>query len=118
MNTDLIIVDKENIKNKIHNIRGQQVMLDFDLAKIYGYTTKRFNQQVQRNIEKFDNDFMFQLTNKEIEELSRSQIVTSMQTKGIKGGRVYNPYVFTESGIYMLMTVLKKDLFNKIKELI
>jgi len=84
-------------------------MLDSDLAQIYGYTTKTFNQQVQRNIEKFDQDFMFQLTFKEASELSRSQNVTSIQTKGIKGGRTSMPYAFTEQGIYMLMTVLKGD---------
>ena len=56
---------------------------------------------------------MFQLTNEEVEELSRSKILTTMQIKGIKGGRTYNPYVFTESGIYMLMTVLKGELAIK-----
>lgn len=109
MTADLVLVDKQTIKDKMYYIRGQYVMIDSDLARIYGYTTKSFNQQVQRNIKKFETDFMFQLTNEEIEKLSRSQIVTSMQTKGIKGGRVYNPYAFTEQGIYMLMTVLKGE---------
>lgn len=107
---EIIILTYEDIKDKIYTIRGQKVMIDSDLAEIYGYTTKTFNQQVQRNIEKFDNDFMFQLTDEEKLELSRSHFVTSMQTKGIKDGRVYNPYVFTEQGIYMLMTVLKGEL--------
>ena len=93
-----------NIENKILVIRGQQVMLDRDLAEIYGYT---FNQQVKNNIEKFPDDMMFQLTKDEAEILSRSKFLTSiMQTEGMKGGRVYLPHVFTEQGIYMLMTVL------------
>ena len=100
---------KINIKNMIYVIRGKKVMIDSDLAKIYGYTTKAFNQQINRNIERFDDDFRFQLTNDEVIYLSRSQNVTTIQTKGIKGGRVYNPYVFTEEGIYMLMTVLKGE---------
>ena len=110
MNT---LIDKNIIEDKIYYIRGQRVMIDSDLAKIYGYTTKTFNQQVQRNIEKFDNDFMFQLNDEELNIISRSQFVTSIQRKGIKGGRVYNPYVFTEQGIYMLMTVLKGELAIK-----
>ena len=108
-----LVISKKEIEDKIYIIRGQKVMLDSDLAKIYGYTTKAFNQQVQRNIEKFDDDFMFQLTDEELQMLSRSQNVTSMQTKGVKGGRVYNPYVFTEQGVYMLMTVLKGELAIK-----
>ena len=100
-----------NIENKILVIRGQQVMLDRDLAEIYGYETKNFNRQVRNNIDKFDEDFMFQLTKEEVEELSRCNFFTSiMQTEGVKGGRVYLPYAFTEQGIYMLMTVLKGDL--------
>ena len=113
METNLVILNEENIKDKIYTIRGKQVMIDSDLATIYGYTTKAFNQQVERNIERFGIDFRFQLSNEEVKILSRSQNVTSMQTKGIKGGRVYNPYVFTEEGIYMLMTVLKGELAIK-----
>jgi len=101
----------EGIKSKIYVIRGMQVMLDFELAEIYGYDTKAFNQQVQRNIEKFPYDFMFQLTKTELGELSWSQNVT------LNKGRGYNfkylPYAFTEQGIYMLMTVLKGDLATK-----
>ena len=92
----MMIVDESSLKDKIYTIRGQQVMLDFDLAEIYGYTTKAFNQQVKNNIERFPDDFRFQLTRIEVEELSRSKILTSMQTAGIKGGRAYLPYVFTE----------------------
>ena len=115
----------------IYVIRNQKVMLDFDLAKIYGYETKAFNQQVQRNIEKFPDDFMFQITKEELDylmahnkttsrknmnkskEYERSQIVTpGLWAKG-SGGRSYLPYAFTESGIYMLMTVLKGELAIK-----
>ena len=83
----LMIVDELTLKDKIYTIRGQQVMLDFDLAEIYGYTTKAFNQQVKNNIERFPDDFRFQLTRNEVEELSRSKKLTSIQTKGVKGGR-------------------------------
>ena len=112
-NMEIAIVSEEEIRDKIFVIRGQKAMLDEDLALIYGYTTKRFNQQVRNNITKFDDDFRFQLTDEEVEELSRSNILTSMQEKGSKGGRTYNPYVFTEAGIYMLMTVLRGDLAVK-----
>ena len=104
-------------------------MIDSDLAKIYGYTTKDFNRQVKNNINKFDEDFMFQLIDTEVQELSRRKNFTSMQTKGIKGGRTYLPYAFTEQGIYMLMTVLKGEkateqskalirIFKKMKDFI
>lgn len=109
----LVIVDESSLKDKIYTIRGQQVMLDFDLAEIYGYTTKAFNQQVKNNIAKFPDDFRFQLIKDEVEELSRSKNLTSMQTTGVKGGRTYLPYAFTEQGIYMLMSVLKGDLATK-----
>lgn len=110
MENEISLLEENSIRSKIHIIRGQQVMLDFDLAEIYGYSTKAFNQQVKNNIERFDEDFRFQLSEMEILELSRSKILTSMQTIGIKGGRTYNPYAFTEQGIYMLMTVLKGEL--------
>ena len=109
MQNDLILLNEENLKDYIYFIRGQKVMIDSDLARIYGYTTKRFNEQVKNNINKFDDDFMFQLTDDEVLSLSRSKKSTTMQTKGVKGGRVYNPYAFTEHGIYMLMTVLKGE---------
>ncbi len=98
---EIALVTQENIRNKIYTIRGQRVMLDSDLAAIYGYTTKAFNQQVARNKEKFEEDFMFQLTLEETENLSRCNFCTSIiQTKGMKGGRTYYPYAFTEQGIY------------------
>ena len=99
MENEISILEENSIRSKIHVIRGQQVMLDFDLAEIYSYSTKAFNQQVKNNIERFDEDFRFQLSDAEVSELSRSKILTSMQTKGIKGGRTYNPYAFTEQGI-------------------
>ena len=67
------IIDEETLRDHIHEIRGQKVMLDFELAEIYGYSTKRFNEQVKNNIEKFDEDFMFQLTDEETAALSRSK---------------------------------------------
>ena len=82
-------------------------MLDMDLAKIYGYSTKDFNRQVKNNIEKFEQDFMFQLTDEECEILRCKNSTSSW------GGRRYNPYAFTEQGIYMLMTVLKGELATK-----
>nr|WP_253688068.1 MULTISPECIES: ORF6N domain-containing protein [unclassified Treponema] len=69
-------VNQKIIKEKIYTIRGQKVMLDLHLAEIYGYETKTFNQQVKRNIEKFEDDFMFQLTDEEVQILSRSHFVT------------------------------------------
>ncbi len=107
----LAIADSQELQDKIHVIRGQQVMLDFDLAQIYGYSTKAFNQQVRRNIEKFPNDFMFQLTREETGLISRSQIVTLNESGNLRGSNAkYLPHAFTEQGIYMLMTVLKGDL--------
>ena len=107
------IIDEESIKNKIYIVRGVKVMLDFDLAEIYGYSTKAFNQQVKNNISKFDEDFRFNLTREEVEQLSMSKFLTSIQTKGVKGGRAKPIFAFTEPGIYMLMTVLKGDLAVK-----
>ena len=115
-NLEVIELTQENIESMIYIIRGQKVMLDFDLARIYGYTTKAFNQQVKNNIEKFPDDFMFQLNEIESDFLSRSKNLTAMpimQTAGIKGGRTSRPYAFTEQGIYMLMTVLKGELAIK-----
>ena len=71
-----VLINEDYLKDKIYTIRGQKVMLDSDLAKIYGYSTKAFNQQVQRNIDKFDEDFMFQLREEEIPSCLRSQFVT------------------------------------------
>lgn len=115
--TELKIV--EAIKAHVYMFRGEQVMLDFDLAEIYGYEVKRLNEQVKRNIRRFPEDFMFQLTKDEI-DFVKSQIVTSreMQDNILKsqfatsswGGKRKLPYAFTEQGIYMLATVLKGEL--------
>ena len=101
-NTELMTVD--NICNRVYVIRGQQVMLDYDLAEIYGYEVKRLNEQVKRNITRFPEDFMFQLTTEE-DEILKSQIATSSW-----GGKRKLPYAFTEQGIYMLATVLRGEL--------
>jgi len=104
---EIILIDEEMLKSKIYVVRDQKVMLDFELAEIYGYTTKRFNEQVKNNIEKFDEDFMFQLTKDEFENLMSKKSTSNW------GGRRKCPYAFTEQGIYMLMTVLKGDLAIK-----
>ncbi len=108
--TELMTVD--NICNRVYIIRGQQVMLDYDLAEIYGYEVKNLNQQVKRNIVRFPEDFMFQLTREEVESV-KSQIVISRENnffEGQGGGRRTLPYAFTEQGIYMLATVLRGEL--------
>ena len=79
---EIAIIDEVSIRDKIHIIRGQQVMLDFDLAEIYGYTTKAFNQQIKRNSDRFPDDFMFEMTPEETNEFSRSQNVTLKVERG------------------------------------
>ena len=118
---EMIELTEENIESMVYTIRNQKVMLDFDLARIYGYETKRFNEQVKNNIEKFPEDFMFELTKPETLDILRSQIATApddLRSKKstaneLSSKRRYNPYAFTEQGIYMLMTVLKGDLATK-----
>ena len=138
---ETIELTEENIESMVYFIRGQKVMLDFDLARIYGYSTKAFNQQIKRNLNKFPEDFMFRLTVEEVnaisrnknstldndigmlktektlnesEKLMRSQNVTpQIWNTSNTGGRTYLPYAFTEQGIYMLMTVLKGELAIK-----
>lgn len=107
-NKEIVIVDDKTIKEKIYVIRGQRVMLDTDLAEIYGYSTRTFNQQVRNNIEKFDDDFMFILDKSELENLRSNFLTANISPKS----RAL-PYVFTEQGIYMLMTVLKGELAIK-----
>ena len=110
-NKEIVIVDDKTIQEKIYFIRGQKVMLDSDLAEIYGYETKMFNRQVKRNIEKFEgDDFMFQLTDEEVYELSRYHFGTLNNGQGRGSNIKYKPYAFTEQGIYMLMTVLRGEL--------
>lgn len=108
MENEIVIHNEQDLKSKIYTIRGLRVMLDFDLAEIYGYETKNFNRQVKNNIEKFDNDFMFQLSDSEVEYFSRCKIFTLNTGRG--SNIKYKPYAFTEQGIYMLMTVLRGDM--------
>jgi len=95
------------IHHKIYTLRGKQIMLDSDLAALYEVETKVFNQAVKRNSERFPEDFMFQLTEKEYESL-RSQFVTLETGRGKH--RKYMPYAFTENGVYMLSAVLKSKV--------
>lgn len=109
--TELAIVDERTLRDKIYEVRGVKVMLDFELAEIYGYETKNFNRQVKNNAARFEgNEFMFRLTRDELEEILRCKNFTTIQTKGVKGGSPYLPHAFTEQGVYMLMTVLRGDL--------
>lgn len=101
----LVLLDESLIKDLMHEIRGQKVMLDFDLARIYGYETKRFNEQIANNNGKFDEDFMFRLSHEEW-----STILKSKKSASSWGGRRKLPFAFTEQGVYMLMTVLRGDI--------
>ena len=96
MENEISILEENSIRSKIHVIRGQQVMLDFDLAEIYGYETRRFNEQVKNNSERFDEDFRFQLTKEEFENLN---LMSKFSTSSWGGTRKL-PYAFTEQGIY------------------
>ena len=102
----ILSININNIKDCIYVMRGQKVMLDFDLARIYGYETKYFNRQVKNNIEKFDKDFMFELTKDEWAEILRCKNFTANSFSKSR----YLPHAFTEQGIYMLMTVLRGKL--------
>ena len=124
--TKAMIIPDELVINKIYLIRGQKVMVDRDLAKLYGVPTKAFNQAVKRNAERFPGDFMFRLTKKEWESL-RSQFVTLEIGRG-KYPK-YLPYVFTEQGVAMLSSVLNSEtairvniqiirVFTKMRELL
>ena len=104
---EIMIVNEQSLKEKVYVVRGQQVMLDFELAEIYGYTTTRFNEQVKNNVIKFDSDFMFQLTKEEFDNLISKKTISSW------GGRRKLPFAFTEQGLYMLMTVLRGELATK-----
>ncbi|MFC0316939.1 ORF6N domain-containing protein [Olivibacter oleidegradans] len=100
-----LIIPEEVVMNQIYYIRDQKVMLDRDLAELYGVETKVLKQAVKRNIDRFPNDFMFELTKQQFEIL-RSQIVTS---KDGRGGTRYLPMAFTEQGVAMLSSVLNSD---------
>ena len=103
MTKDLVTIPSERIVNKIYVIRNRKIMLDKDLAELYGAKTKDLNASVKRNKKRFPEDFMFQLTKDEFENL-RSQISTSSW-----GGSRYKPYAFTEHGVAMLSSVLNSD---------
>lgn len=126
-NENLIIKDdisNEEIKNLIYTIRGKQVMLDSDVAMLYHYQTKRINEAVKRNKERFQENFCFQLTTEEIKNIKMpnvvlnlknennwSQFATSSKSENIKHrGKKYLPYVFTEQRIAMLSGLLKNDI--------
>ncbi|OGW56323.1 MAG: DNA-binding protein [Nitrospirae bacterium RBG_16_43_8] len=99
------LIPVEMIERKILMIHSHKVMLDSDLAELYEVPTRRLNEQVKRNITRFPSDFMFQLTDKEADNL-RSQIATSSSAHG---GRRYLPFVFTEQGVAMLSSVLNSE---------
>lgn len=101
--------DLTNIENKILVIRGQQVMLDRDLAELYGVETKVLNQAVKRNIERFPEQFCFQLNKTEIKE-----VVTNCDHLKTLIFSPYNPYVFTEQGVAMLSAVLRSEIAIKV----
>jgi len=105
-NNLIIKNDSKSVQQKIYTIRGIQVMLDSDLAELYGVETKVFNQTVKRNMERFPDNFRFQLTKTEYQEFLRSQFVTSKQGRG---GRRYAPYAFTQEGVAMLSSVLNSE---------
>ena len=110
-NNEMIVPELNNeiIESMIYVIRGVKVMLDFELAKIYGYATRDFNNQVKNNIERFDIDFRFQLSKEEWNSILRLKNSTA---NNLSKNRSL-PYAFTEQGIYMLMTVLKGELAVK-----
>ena len=102
-------MELNNIQNKIYQVRGVRVMLDFDLAELYQVETKVLKQTVRRNLDRFPEDFMFELTEQEHNSLIislRSQTVTSNN----KGGRRYMPFAFTEHGVIMLASLLRSDI--------
>ena len=104
------LINGKAIEDCIYNIRGQQVMLDNDIAEFFGVETKRLNEQMKRNISRFPEDFCFMLDDKETETVLRSHFATS---NGISSKRRYNPYVYTEHGIIALAGVLKSDIAAK-----
>ena len=109
---DFSLIDENFLKSRIYTIRGLKVMLDSDLAEIYGYDKKVFNQQVKNNIEKFDDDFRFQLDRNELANLISLHPTSDLKSKFLTsswGGLRKMPFAFTEQGIYMLMTVLKGE---------
>lgn len=113
MGEKIELMTLDSIRNRVYIIRGQQVMLDYDLAEIYGYEVKALNQQVKRNITRFPEDFMFQLEKDEVpEDCLKSQIVTLNESGNKRGLHVKkSPYAFTEQGIYMLQVRMQAGSF-------
>ena len=111
-----LMINNIKIENLIYEIRGKQVMLASDVAKLYQVETKALNQVVKRNLNRFPEDFCFQLTLEEAQELSsRSQIVTLNRSGNNRGNNIkYLPYVFTEHGVMMLSGLLKSDIAAKV----
>ena len=108
------LITTDDIRSKVYIIRGQQVMLDKDLAEIYGYDVKRLNEQVKRNNNRFPEDFMFQLKASEITDSLKSQFATLNVSENKRGMHIKKmPFAFTEQGIYMLATVLRGELAEK-----
>ena len=106
------LITTDDIRSKVYIIRGQQVMLDKDLAEIYGYEVKRLNEQVKRNISRFPEDFMFQLNREEIPEgFSKSQFATLNEKSNRQGSNIKKmPFAFTEQGVSMLSAVLRSSV--------
>ena len=98
-------MELQTIQNRIYEVRGQKVLLDFDLATMYGTETKRLKEALRRNMERFPSDFMFELTNEEYKSL-RTQFAT-LEKEGRGKFSKYNPFAFTEQGIAMLASVLR-----------
>ena len=119
MEKEMTVIDRNSIESKILNIRNKQVMLDSELAAIYGIETKVFNQAVKRNIERFPDEFRFQLTEEEMNTFfkpaSRSQIVTLNSSGNLRGSNIkYRPNAFTEQGVAMLFAVLRSETAVKV----
>ena len=109
-----ITIEKVKVENLIYEIRGKQVMLDSDLARLYQVETKRINEAVKRNLNKFPNDFYFQLIEEECKS-SRSQIATLNINQNKRGTNIkYLPYAFTQEGVAMLATILKSKIATEV----
>ena len=104
------IIKADDIQNRIFNIRDQQVMIDRDLAEMYGVETRRLNEQVKRNIDRFPREFMFQLTLSEMEDWKSQFAISNKVKMGIRKP----PYAFTEQGVSMLSAILKSETAIKV----
>ena len=119
MENEISILEENSIRSKIHVIRGQQVMIDCDIAELYGVETKRLNEQVKRNYERFPEEFMFQMNDEEFENWKSQFVISNFDNNSTNlksqfatsswGGKRKHPYVFTEHGVTMLASVLKSE---------